>query len=156
MNNYINNYYIFSLISIFILIVFVTIILLILYYLTPNNYLILSLQEEEKNKLKKIDQFNFIIEPKSTIKLDFKNYIFSISLDTSNITITNSEIPLSIYNDYNSSDSNQINLIIKNVIKSQSFIYTYNDLIQARYNSEVYINNNSNNLINILVNVYSK
>ena len=114
------------------MIVFITVILLVIYYLTPNNYWILEL-DQEKNEIKKIKEINLVVEPYSTTKLDpdeISKKIIEFNQDT--------------------------HIIVKNLMKSQSIICTQNNLIQARFNSDIYIVNDSDNKLELIISIYAK
>lgn len=102
------------------------IILLSVYYLTPNNYQIIKYSEKDY----KLDsELNFSIIPKSSIELKNKEY----------------------YKYYIKFNSNELNLIVKNCLKSQNLIINSDELIKINYGSDIIITNNLENNINISI-----
>jgi hypothetical protein len=93
--------------------------LLILYYLTPNNYEIFTI-DDSKFKLK--EEIEFSIKPDSITKID-------------NIDIISTYLKF----------PTETNLVIKNIFKSQNiYINNNNELVKPKYNSEIFLINNSN------------
>ena len=117
-------------ILIFGFIIILIFILLALYYLTPNNYMLDNL---DKNKFILEDQIEYAIKPNSIINIYNPN---------PNIYL---KFPI------------QTNLIIKNIFKSQN-IQVINDteLIKSKFNSEIFISNNSIEEKKIIVKFYLK
>lgn len=114
------------LVIIFGLIIILIFILLSIYYVTPNNYI---LKEWNKNKFKFENKNEYIIKPDTTLLID-----------------TNSNRYLRF--------SEQCYLIVKNSFKSQTININKNiELIKSK-NSEIYIINNTNNEIKIIVEFY--
>lgn len=114
---------------IFGLIFILIFILLGLYYLTPNNYQIIK-WEEERFKLENTTEYMIKYDSSSLIVLDNVN--------------TDKYLKF----------SEQTNLVIKNSFKSQSIVID-GELIKSKYNSEIFIINNSNIDKKIIVQFYS-
>jgi len=114
---------------IFGLIFILIFILLGLYYLTPNNYLLIKWKED---KLKLENTIEYIIKPYSSLSVELDN--------------TNSDKYLKF--------SEQTNLIVKNSFKSQSIVVN-GELIKSKFNSEIFIINNSHVDKKIIVQFYS-
>jgi len=103
---------------IFGIIIILIFMLLVLYYLTPNNYEIINL---DNTKFKFQEKIDLTIEPDSLTKINI--------LDKNNVYL---KFPA------------ETNLVIKNIFKSQNiFISNDNELIRPRYNSEIFLINNS-------------
>ena len=111
--------------------VFILIFLLLtLYYLTPNNYKITNWDE---SKFKFEEQIEFAIKPESIKKINISKGI-------------------SKYLRFRE----KTNLIVKNFFKSQSvYVSDDNDLIISKYNSEIFIVNNSNSEKHFIIKYYS-
>lgn len=117
-------------IIIFGLIFILIFILLGLYYLSPNNYIILK-WEDKKYKLE--NTIEYIIKSDSNLFID---------LQTNNCKYLRFSEPT--------------NLIIKNSFKSQTIdVDKNNDLIKSKYNSEIFIINNSKVEKKITIQFYS-
>lgn len=118
-------------IMIFGFIIVIIFILLSLYYITPNNYQIITFNNNDDNKLKFVSQNEYTIEPNSSKQIDLVN---------SNIYIRFSE---------------QTELVISNLLKSQNIsISKDNELIKIMYGSTIYIINNSMDKKKINVKTY--
>lgn len=104
-------------------------ILLAMYYLTPNNYEIINWDE---NKFILQNQIEYVIKPDSTISVE------------------------NIYLDKYLKFSSQTNIVIKNSFKSQSLLINENkELIKSKYNSEIFLPNNSDVDKKVIVYFYS-
>lgn len=115
---------------IFGLIIIFIFILLGLYYITPNNYLIVKLED---NKFKLEDTNEYKIKSNSNIKIELNN-------NTNEKYLRFPE---------------ETNIVIKNILKSQNVIINNSDLIKSRYNSDIFIINNSDNEKNMKIQFYS-
>lgn len=113
---------------IFGLLIILIFMLLGLYYITPNNYLMVKL---DNNKFKLENTTIYTLKPNSNLQLDLKN--------DSDKYLKFSEIT---------------NLVIKNSFKSQS-INTDTDLIKSKNNTEIFIINNSDKEKKITIEFYS-
>jgi hypothetical protein len=114
---------------IFGLIFILIFILLGLYYLTPNNY---QIAKWEEGRFKLENTTEYIVKPDSSSLIDLNNL--------------NSDKYLKF--------SEQTNLVAKNSFKSQSIIID-GELIKSKFNSEIFIINNSNIDKKITVQFYS-
>lgn len=113
-------------------------ILLGLYYLTPNNY---ELIEWNNDKFKFQTQIEYVIKPNSTI-----------NINTNINTNTNENEKINKYLKF----PEKTNLVIKNIFKSQNIIIPNDtELIKPNYNSEIFLINNSDLEIKIIVQYYS-
>lgn len=135
-------------VTIFVIVVMLIVLLLLIYYLTPNNYI---LELQSSNKYNFIKDYIIIIEPnsKKIISIDDSdNYLIGFKKINQNITDekTNSQIQYS--------NTNELYLLIKNIFKSQSIIYTDNYIIKTKFGSHIIIPNQSNNNINIIVSLW--
>jgi len=111
-------------------IIFILIFMLLgLYYLTPNNYII-ERWEKDKFKLENTIEYTISSNSNSLIVLDNINYNKYLKF------------------------SEQTNLIVKNYFKSQSIIID-GELIKSKFNSEIFIINNSCNEKKITIQFYS-
>lgn len=111
-------------------IIFILIFMLLgLYYLTPNNYII-EKWEKDKFKLENTIEYTISSNSNSLIVLDNINYNKYLKF------------------------SEQTNLIVKNYFKSQSIIID-GELIKSKFNSEIFIINNSGNEKKITIQFYS-
>lgn len=103
-------------------------LLLGLYYLTPNNYLLI----EWNNNFKLVNTIEYILKPKSNSLVNFVNNAKYLRF------------------------SETINLVVKNNFKSQNIIINKNiDLIESKYNSEIFMVNNLDIDKKIIVQFYS-
>lgn len=135
------------LVAIFVIVVLLTVLLLLLYYLTPNNYVIISSSDSNKIFVK---EFNMEIKPNSNIIIPIKdsnNYLLKFEI----IENLNKQENLSKKID----SFNDIQLLITNIFKSQSIIYSSNDLIQTRYGSQIIIPNKSDIPIKIKISLWN-
>lgn len=112
----------------FTIIAILTIFLLILYYFTPNNYIIIDYNYDKFTLEKEID---YKILKNSFIKISYKDYL-----------------------NYFVKFNEDINIIIKNSLKSQSIIYTTEKILNIKYKSDILIYNNNDNDINIKMFLY--
>jgi len=114
---------------IFGFIIILIFILLSLYYLTPNNYKLIKWDE---NKFKFENKIEYVIKPDSTTNInnnDFNKYLRF---------------------------SEQTNLVVKNIFKSQNIIILNDiELITSKYNSEIFLINNSELEKKITIQFYS-
>lgn len=116
-------------VMIFGVIVILIFILLSMYYLTPNNYEIINLDE---NKFILQNQIEHIIKPYSTIEIGSNN--------------------LDKYFKF----SSQTNLVIKNSFKSQNVIINgEKQLLKSKYNSKILLSNNSDVEKKVIIYFYS-
>ena len=122
-------------IGLFVILIILTFLLLVLYYITPNNYTIYQFDE---TKYFLIKEYLLEIKPESNLNVmtPYLNIFFKFDSES------------------NDNDTNEINLLITNIIKSQSLIYNKNELICS--NSKIIIQNNSKNEIKINLGVYQK
>lgn len=117
------------LVLIFGIIIILIFILFIIYYLTPNNYEILTFEDLKFNFQK---QIQLIIKPKSTTQID---------LSTDSLSYL--KFP------------SKTNLVIKNIYKSQNiYINNDNELIKSKYNSKIFLVNNSDSEQKIIIYFY--
>lgn len=117
------------LIMIFGLVIVIIFILLSIYYVTPNNYLIITF--DNNDKLKFVSEIEYTIKPNSSKQID---------LVDSNQYIRFSE---------------QTELVISNSFKSQNVsIPKDNELVKIMYGSNIFIVNNSRNEKNINIQTY--
>ena len=119
-----------TLIKFFGLILILIVCLLIIYYFTPNNYCI-----------EIFDKDKFIIKKEKEIEI-MPNSLYTLK--------ENSDYYLQFIN------SDKINLIIKNIIKSQHIICNSENLIKLKNKSHIEINNNSDKKIIVKIIVYEK
>ena len=111
-------------------IIFILIFMLLaLYYLTPNNYII-EKWEKDKFKLENTTEYTISSDTSSLIILDNTNYDKYLKF------------------------SEQTNLIVKNYFKSQSVVID-GELIKSKFNSKIFIINNTKNEKKITVQFYS-
>lgn len=121
---------------IFTFIIGMIFILISLYYLTPNNYILIMLNDDLVNKFNLVDKIEYTIGSGSNTNL-------FIGSDEKN---TNKYLRF----------SDETNLIIKNFFKSQNIIVNKDtDLIKSKYNSEIFIINNSDTDKKIIVQYYT-
>ena len=121
---------------IFTFIIGMIFILIALYYLTPNNYILIMLNDDLVNKFNLVDKIEYTIGSGSNTSL-------FIGSDEKN---TNKYLRF----------SDETNLIIKNFFKSQNIIVNKDtDLIKSKYNSEIFIINNSDTDKKIIVQYYT-
>lgn len=117
------------LIVIFGFIVILIFILLIIYYMTPNNYELINWDE---NKFTFQNQIEYVIKPYNTINIGCSN--------------------LDKYLKF----SSKTDLIIKNIFKSQNILINEDkELIKSKYNSEIFLSNNSNIEKKVIIYFYS-
>lgn len=132
--------------TIFIIVIILTILSLFLYYLTPNNYII-EIFDESKYVL--IEEQDIIIKSDSNIeflKSDKDNIFFKfVQLNNFNTYIEN-------INKYDIKN-NDVQLLIKNLIKSQNIMCNQNELVKILYNSQIILINqiDSDIIIKILM-----
>jgi len=112
----------------FTIIAILTLFLLILYYFTPNNYIIIDYNSEKFALEKEID---YKILKNSFIKISHKDYL-----------------------NYFIKFNEDMNIIIKNSLKSQSIIYTTEKMLNIKYKSDILIYNNNDDDINIKMFLY--
>lgn len=116
---------------IFGIIIILIFILLILYYITPNNYEILKF---DNKKFKFKNEIELIIEPNSKIKINKMNDDVKTCV----------KLPI------------ETNVVIKNIFKSQNICINNDDeLIKLRYDSEIFLINDSNSQKKIIAQFYS-
>lgn len=114
---------------IFGFIIMLIFILLTMYYLTPNNY---ELIKWDENKFHHCNKIEYIIKSNTII----------------NIGCIESDKYLMF--------PSQTNLIVSNIIKSQNIsINEDNELVKSKYNSEIFLTNNSDIDKKITINFYS-
>lgn len=128
-------------VTIFVIVVILTVLLLLLYYLTPNNYFI---------ELFDGSKYNLV-----------KEYIIKIK-PGSNVDIPNSDSDNNFLKFYQAENVNipiektkDIQLLIKNALKSQCLIYNQNELIKTRLGSKIIILNQSESEIYINISIYN-
>ena len=111
-------------------IIFILIFMLLgLYYLTPNNYIIEG-WEKDKFKLENTIEYTISSGSNSLIVLNNTNYDKYLKF------------------------SEKANLIVKNYFKSQSIIVD-GKLIKSKFNSEIFIINNTKDEKKIIIQFYS-
>lgn len=111
-------------------IIFILIFMLLgLYYLTPNNYIIEG-WEKDKFKLENTIEYTISSGSNSLIVLTNTNYDKYLKF------------------------SEKANLIVKNYFKSQSIIVD-GELIKSKFNSEIFIINNTKDEKKIIIQFYS-
>lgn len=111
-------------------IIFILIFMLLgLYYLTPNNYIIEG-WEKDKFKLENTIEYTISSGSNSLIVLNNTNYDKYLKF------------------------SEKANLIVKNYFKSQSIIVD-GELIKSKFNSEIFIINNTKDEKKIIIQFYS-
>lgn len=126
-NNFIKNV-VHIVVIIFCIVIILVFILLLLYYITPNNYELVNLDKFNDNDFILMDVKKYSIKPNTTIEINSDKYM---------------------------KFSKQTNIIIKNFIKSQN-IYTNDEFIKTKYNSDIVIFNNDTNDKFIEIYFYSK
>jgi hypothetical protein len=115
---------------IFGIVVILIFLLIIIYYITPNNYEIVELED---NKFKFVSQIDYTLKPDSTTKIDI------IDENSKYIGFTEN-----------------INIIIKNSFKSQNILIGMdNKLIKIKFDSEIFLVNNTNLDKNVGIKFYS-
>ena len=115
---------------IFGIVVILIFLLLIIYYITPNNYEIVELED---NKFKFVSQIDYTLKPDSTTKINI------LDDNAKYIGITEN-----------------INIIIKNSFKSQNILIGMdNKLIKIKFDSEIFLVNNTNLDKNVGIKFYS-
>lgn len=120
---------------IFIFIVILIFILLSFYYLTPNNYLIIK-WTDDKFKFKLENTIEYLIKPDTSL-------------------IINSQDNVNLQDMYLRFSEN-VNLIAKNSFKSQSIDVNKDiELIKSKYNSQIFLINDSNTDKKIIIQFYS-
>lgn len=119
-------------------IIFILIFILLgFYYLTPNNYIIVKWEE---GKFKLENTIEYEIKPNSSLAIDLEN---------NNL---NKYLKYLKYLKF----SEQTNLVVKNSFKSQSInIDSDGELIKSKFNSEIFIINNTGDEKKITVWFYS-
>lgn len=136
-------------ITIFAIVILLTVLLLLLYFLTPNNYTIELFDRSKYNLIKeyvvKIKSGTHISIPKSDSD---NNFLKFVQLDNSNV-------PAEFLNT-TIEKSNNIYLLVKNLIKSQSLINNQDELVHTRYGSTIIIPNQFENEIDIKILIYKK
>jgi hypothetical protein len=134
-------------ITIFVIVVILTVFLLLLYYLTPNNYIIELFDESKYNFVK---EFTVNIGPGLNFNVpnsdSDSNFLKFDKINNLDIVTEQTDIPTEQFNN--------INLLIKNTIKSQSIICNQNELVWTKYGSNIIILNQSENNIGIKVSIY--
>lgn len=124
----------------------VSIVFLIgLYYFTPNNFII---KDYDNTLYSLIQQKQYIVSPNDYFILSDNDYYLQIILSSNELNIIGQESNLVINKD--------INLIIRNWLKSQNIIYESDELIKLNNTSELVYFNNSNEPIAIKVYFYQK
>ncbi len=110
----------------FLIIVILILFLLFLYYFTPNNYIFI-----EKNDLVKVDEYKMVVKQQEKVELDnnLNNYYIKLA------------------------EPKELNVVIKNMFKAQSIILS-DKIIKLRYNSKLIINNNTNETIELKIDLY--
>jgi hypothetical protein len=144
-------------------VILLTVLLLLLYYLTPNNYTIELFDSSKYNLIKE-----YVVKIKSGTHISIpnsdsdNNFLKFVQLDNSNVPteflITSTEFLNTSTEFLNTpiEKSNNIYLLVKNVIKSQSLIYNQDELVHTRYGSTIIIPNQFENEIDIKILIYKK
>ena len=138
-------------VTIFVIVVILTVILLLLYYLTPNNYIIELFDKSKYNLVKE-----YVVKIKSgtnfyiPISDSDNNYLKFNQLENLILDLPTEKLDLPIEN------SNDIELLIKNAIKSQSIIYNQDELVHTSIGSKIIILNQYESEIDILISIYSQ
>lgn len=143
-------------VTIFVIVVILTILLLLLYYLTPNNYII-ELFDKSKYNLVKENIIN--INPGSNFNLqdldsnnDYLKFYQIINLDE----LAEQSILSNFKNNEKYAEKKSINLLIRNIMKSQNMTFNQDELIYPTYGSNIFILNQSDNVIRIKILIYRK
>jgi hypothetical protein len=157
-------------VTVFVIVVILTVFLLALYYLTPNNYSIVQFDELKYDLVKEylvniksnsnfpipnLDSDNNYLKFKQIIDLDVPIENSNVPIENSNVLIENSNVPIENSNVPIDKFSN-INLLIKNIIKSQSVTHNQDNLVCPLFGSNVNILNQSENNIKIKITIYKK
>jgi hypothetical protein len=139
-------------VTVFVIVVILTVLLLLLYYFTPNNY-ILELYDKSKHNL--IKEYIVNIKPNSSVIVpidDSNKYMIRFL-----ILKNKAEEPIKLEELIKSEDNskfineNEINILIKNIFKSQSIIISSNYVVKTKYDSKIIILNTLECPINIKI-----
>lgn len=149
-------------VTIFVIIVIFVVILLLLYYLTPNNYII---EVYDKSKYNLIREYVVNIKSNSNIIVpisDSNNYMIRFLILENKVEeiikpdeiikpeeIIKSEDKLKLTN------KNEINLLVKNMFKTQSIIISSDYIIKTKYESKIIIANTSEFPIDIKISLFN-
>ena len=127
-------------VTIFVIVVILTVLLLLLYYLTPNNYFIELFDGSKYNLIKE-----YIVKIKPGTNID----IPKSDSDNNFLKFYQEEIV-----NIPTEKTKDIQLLIKNVFKSQCLIYNQDELIKTRLGSKITVLNQSESEIDIKISIY--
>jgi hypothetical protein len=135
-------------VTIFVIVVILTVLLLLLYYLTPNNYFIELFNGSKYNLVK---EYMVKIKPGTNVDIpnsdSDNNFLKFYQAEIVNIPTEIVNIPIEKTKD--------IQLLIKNALKSQCLIYNQDELIKTRLGSKIIILNQSESEIDIKISIYN-
>lgn len=128
--------------TIFVIVIIFVVILLLLYYLTPNNYII-ELYDKSKNNF--IKEYIIDIKPNSSTIVpvsDSNNHMIRfLILENKVEELHKLENESKLKDESKLTNKNEINLLVKNMFKSQSIIISPDYIIKTKYESEIIIVN---------------
>jgi hypothetical protein len=143
-------------ITLFVIVVILTVILLVLYYLTPNNYII-ELYNKTKHNL--IKEYIVNIKPNTSILVpmsDSNKYMINFLILKKNVKeLVRLEDSVKSEDFEKSINKNELNLLVKNIFKSQSIIISQDYIIKTKYESKIIILNTNECSIDVKISLFN-